>query len=142
DVVVTNPDGQSTTLANGFTYGSPTLSSIDPNSGSTTGNTSVTLTGTNFNGGATVSFGGTPATGVTVVSNTSIIVTTPAHASGVVDIVLTNLDGQSATLAGGFTYYAPTSLSSVTPSSGSTLGNTSVTLSGTNFRTGATVSFG
>ena len=46
----------------------PTVSSISPTSGPTTGGTSVTITGTNFVSGATVAFGGTAATGVTVVT--------------------------------------------------------------------------
>src|SRR4029077_16747530 len=44
------------------------------------------------------------ATGVTVVSSTSITATTPAHAAGAVDVVVTNTDAQGGTLTGGFTY--------------------------------------
>jgi hypothetical protein len=54
--------------------------------------------------GATVSLGGTAATGVTVVSSTSITATTAAHAAGTVNVVVTNTDGQSGTLSGGYTY--------------------------------------
>ena len=51
-VTVTNPDGQSKSQTNAFTYTSsyagPTLSSVTPNTGNITGGTSVTLSGTNI----------------------------------------------------------------------------------------------
>lgn len=151
NVVVTNSDGQSGTLTNGFTYTTPTnpaptVSSVSPNSGSTDGGTSVTVTGTGFSSGASVTFGGAGATGVTVVGSTSITATTPAHAAGEVNVVVTNTDGQSGTLTNGFTYTTPTnpapSVSSVSPNSGATAGGTSVTVTGTGFSSGATVTFG
>src|SRR5439155_25384116 len=62
-------------LSGGFLYTSnsppPTVSSISPNSGTYNGGTGVTITGTGFLSGAMVTFGGTPATSVTVVSSTS-----------------------------------------------------------------------
>ncbi len=122
----------------------PTLSSVTPTTGPTAGGTAVTLTGTNFQEGATVSFGGSAATGVTVVNSTTITATTPAHAAGAVNVAVTNPTGQSGTLISGFTYGSPTAptLSSVAPPSGPTTGGTAVALTGTNFVTGATVSFG
>jgi len=51
-----------------------------------------------------VKFGGTTATGVTVTNSTTITATTPAHTAGAVDVVVTNSDGKSGTLTGGFTY--------------------------------------
>ena len=56
----------------------------------------MTITGTGFLAGATVSLGGTAATGVTVVSSTSITATTPAHAAGAVNVVVTNTDARAA----------------------------------------------
>ncbi|HET7213288.1 MAG TPA: IPT/TIG domain-containing protein [Terriglobia bacterium] len=121
----------------------PTVSSVSPASGSTNGGTGVTITGTNFSAGATVTFGGTAATSVTVVSGASITATTPAHAAGAVTVAVTNTGGQSGTLPNGFTYVSPTpTVSSVSPNSGSTNGGTSVTITGTNFAAGATVTFG
>jgi len=52
----------------------------------------------------TVTLGGTAATNITVVNSTTITATVPAHAAGSVNVVVTNGDGQSATLAGGYTY--------------------------------------
>jgi hypothetical protein len=121
----------------------PAVSSVSPNSGSTNGGTAVSITGTNFAAGASVTFGGTAATNITVVSSNSISATTPAHAAGAVSVVVTNTGGQSGTLTSGFTYIAPApTVSSVSPNSGSTNGGTAVTITGTNFAGGATVTFG
>ena len=84
----------------------PAVTAISPTSGSANGGTAVTITGTGFLSGASVKLGGTAATGVTVVSSTSITATTPAHAAGAVSVVVTNPEGQSGTLANGYTYNA------------------------------------
>src|SRR5205085_10011846 len=67
----------------------PTVTSVNPSNGSTGGGTGVTVAGTNFVAGATVTFGGTAATNVVVVSGTQITATTPAHAAGAVNVVVT-----------------------------------------------------
>ena len=82
----------------------PTVTSVSPNTGPTAGGTSVTITGTNFGAGATVKFDSTLATNVNVVSSSSITATTPTHAAGPVNVVVTNANGQSATLTNGFSY--------------------------------------
>jgi hypothetical protein len=108
DVTVTVA-GVASTLSSAFTFAAlppPTISSIVPASGSTAGGTTVTITGTNFAAGATVTIGGVAATGVTVVSSTSLQAATPARTAGQADVVVT-VAGQPATLARGFTYAAP-----------------------------------
>ena len=80
------------------------VTSVLPTSGSTTGGTPVTVMGTGFMAGATVTFGGVAATAVSVVRPTTITVTAPAHALGAVNVVVTNLDGQVGTLPGAFNY--------------------------------------
>lgn len=77
--------------------------SLDPDTGSTAGGDAVTITGTNFRAGATVTFGGVAAT-VGVITSTTIAVTTPAHSIGAVDVVVTNVDCPAATLVEAFTY--------------------------------------
>ena len=142
-VTVSNPGGQSGALAGGFTYiAPPTVTSVSPNNGPVAGGTAVTITGTNFASGATVTLGGTAATSVVVANSTTITATTPAHAAGAVTATVTNSNGLSGNLASGFTYIAPPTVTGVSPSSGSTAGGTAVTISGTNFATGAGVTFG
>lgn len=87
---------------------SPKVSGITPDAGPTAGGKAVTISGINFLNGATVKLGGTDATGVTVMNSTTITAATPAHAAGVVDVVVTNPDTLSATLRDGFTYKDPT----------------------------------
>ena len=57
-----------------------------------------------FLSGAMVTFGGTAATNVLIVSATQITATTAAHAAGSVTVTVTNPDGQSGSLGSGFTY--------------------------------------
>src|SRR4029077_6833515 len=52
--------------------------------------------------------GGTAAANVIVVSSTSITANTPAHAAGVVSVVVTNSDAQAGTLTNGYTYTTST----------------------------------
>jgi predicted outer membrane repeat protein len=89
------------------TFVAPTVTGISPASGLKAGGTPVTITGTGFLSGATVNFGSVPATGVTVVSASSITATSPAG-TGTVDVTVTTAGGTSATSAADkFTYVAP-----------------------------------
>jgi len=81
-----------------------TLSRIDPSTGPTAGGTSVTIRGANFMVGATVTIGGQAANNVAVTSAGTITAKTPAHATGMVDVVVTNPGGQSSTLSASFNY--------------------------------------
>src|SRR5262249_36695923 len=121
----------------------PLLSTVSPTSGPAAGGTAVTLTGQNFARGATVTFGGTAATNVVVVSGMRITAKTPSHAQGSANVVGTNPGGRSATLANGFTFVAPApKVTGVSPASGTTAGGSAVTLTGQSFASGATVTFG
>jgi hypothetical protein len=84
------------------------VTSVSPNSGPTTGGTSVTITGTNFTGATAVKFGSTAATSFVVNSATSITATSPAGVLGAVDITVTTSAGTSATSsADQFSYGVP-----------------------------------
>lgn len=142
DVVVTNLDGQSGTLTNGYTYqAAPTVTTIVINVGALAGGTPVTITGTNFVTNSTVKLGSSPCLSVAVSSPTSITCTTPAHVSGVVDIIVTNPDTQFGTGVGLFTYRAGPAITSLSVSAGPIAGGTSMTITGSGFIAGATVLF-
>ena len=119
----------------------PSVTSVSPNTGPTPGGTAVTITGTNFASGATVKFGTAAATNVAVVNATTITATTPAGSAGAVTVTVT-VSGQTGNLTNGFTYVATPTVTGVSPNTGSTAGGTSVTITGTNFASGATVMFG
>ena len=72
-------------------------------SGPAAGGTTVTISGTDFAGGAAVSVGGSPASNVVVNSDTLIHADVPALAAGSSnDIVVTNPDGTNGTLVKGW----------------------------------------
>lgn len=143
DVVVTSTDSQTGTGVSAFTYrGAPTITGISPIVGPLAGGSFVTINGTGFYTGSTVTLGGLACTGVTVVSPTSITCTTPANIAGAVGITVTNADTQSVSLPAAYTYQAAPTVVSVTPNQGALGGGTAVTISGTNFAVGATATFG
>lgn len=122
------------------------IAAVSPPSGPTSGATPITITGEDFAEGAIVLLGDLPALDVVVLSSMAITAITPAHAEGAVDVIVTNLDGQSATLAGGYTYtptpsVAPT-IEAVSPPSGPATGGTEIVIFGRNFANRATVALG
>ena len=143
NVVVTNTDTGTVTDAGGFTYfAAPTITGVSPSSGGTTGGTSITISGTGFLSGTTVTIGGTAATNVVVVSATSITATTPAGSLGAANVVVTNTNTGTVTDTGGFTYVSAPAITGVSPNSGPTAGGTAITISGSGFLSGATVTIG
>ncbi len=129
-------------IATAFSSVSVTVTNVSPPSGYTTGGTPVTITGTGFGSGATVSFGGNAATSVVVVSSTEITCVTPAGTLGYVNVGVTDSSG-TGTLTNGFQYvYPPVTVTGVVPPSGTTAGGTSVVVTGTGFLSGAVVDFG
>lgn len=121
----------------------PTLLSANPAGCSVAGAVTITLTGTNFRPGVrSLTFGGTEATNVTVVNSTTITCTAPAHAAGVVDINLVDVNYRTAALTAGFTYTSATlpTITSVAPPTGPD--NTSITITGTGFKANSTVTVG
>ncbi|MFF2848230.1 IPT/TIG domain-containing protein [Streptomyces sp. NPDC058001] len=102
-VTVTTAGGTNNGLS--YTYvAAPTVTTVAPNEGPTSGGTAVTVTGTSLTSTSSITFGGTPAP-FTVISATSVSAVTPPGAAGAVDVVVTN-DAASATAAGAFTYVA------------------------------------
>lgn len=94
---------------------SPAISSVTPAFGPTAGGTLVTIAGSGFQTGASVTFGGSAASSVNTLSAATITALTPAHAAGAVNVVVTNPDAQSATLVNGFVYAASTAFYTLTP---------------------------
>lgn len=85
-------------------YPSPTITSVTPNTGAAAGGTAVTVKGTKFQSGATLTFGGTTATSIVVVDAQTITAVTPAKTAGAYNVVVGNSSGTTATLTNGFTY--------------------------------------
>lgn len=82
----------------------PVIDAVEPPSGPETGGISVTITGDGLTTETTVALGGSPCTPVIFMTSNELICTAGPHEPGVVDVVVTNADGQSATLPSAFTY--------------------------------------
>ncbi len=121
DVTVTTPGGTSAiSAADQFTYvAAPTVTSISPTAGPTSGGTTVTITGTGFLAAdptGAVKFGASIAT-YTINSNTQITATSPASPAGTFDLTVATPGGTSATSAADqYTYVAAPVASSFTAS--------------------------
>lgn len=144
DIVVQTSGGEEARLTNGFSFGDatqPSLVSIFPANGSTTGGGAIALTGTNFVNGLSVKFDSTLASSVTFVSSTELIVITPALAAGTHDVTVINPGALqlSSTLAGAYTAVASAApiVSSSNKPNVSFFGGETVTLNGSNFQGGA-----
>ena len=132
-----------TSPADLFSYDSiPTATSLAPNVGPLAGGTAVTVSGSGFTAGSTVSFGGTSAASVTVTNATTLIATSPGG-TGAVDLTVTTPGGTSAvSSADVFAYDAAPTVTSLTPSAGPLVGGTVVMVTGTGFTAGSSVVFG
>ena len=113
DVVVTTPAGSSAIVpADQFTYlPAPTVAAIAPNTGLVAGGTAITITGSEFVSGATVTIGGASATDINVASATTITATAPAHPAGRVDVAVTT-PGGTGTGTQLYDYITPLALAS------------------------------
>src|SRR5216684_3228830 len=146
DVTVTTSSGTSAmTYDDQFDYipPPPTVRGIDPNNGPATGGTSVTITGTGFTSAASVLFGSTPASGITVISDTQITAISPPGC-GIADVTVSTPNGTSAkSKADLFTYNPSTpTVAYIEPYSGPTTGGTSVIITGSGFMCASSVKFG
>ncbi len=139
-VAVTTTNG-TVGAVNGYTYQDvPTVTSVNPPSGPTGGGQTVTITGQNFAGATGVTIGGTAATIVGVPTATTITATTPPHATGTVNVVVTTPSG-TATGANLYTYADPPTVTAVNAPGGPLAGGTTVTISGANFINVTSVTF-
>ena len=146
DVRVTTPSGTSpVTPADRYTYiqNAPTVTALSPEGGSTSGGTSVSISGSGFSSASAVHFGSLAAASYTVISDASIAATTPPEAAGAVDVTVTNPAGASPTSpADQFTFVAPPVVTSLCPTAGPPTGGTTVTIKGTHFTNTTSVQFG
>lgn len=132
------------TSANAVT--APSVTSVSPNEGPLAGGTTITITGSAFTLTSSVTVAGKTCSQVIPMSPTQISCETPSvTTTGAKDVVVTNRnftsgDLASGTLTGGFTYLPLPTVTSSTQ--GFYMGGTTITITGTGFRTGATVTIG
>lgn len=130
--------GGSVVVTGGFTYvaatTSPTISSVTPSGGLTSGGTAITIAGSGFQTGAvpSVLIGGSCATNVVVVNDSTITANTPTGVAGARDVVVTTATG-TVTAASAYTYADAPAILSLSPSSGPTTGGAVVIINGRGF---------
>lgn len=84
-------------------YEAPTIDTVTPATGPAAGGTVITILGSRFTTGTTVTVGGANATAVDVDTATKLKCTTPAGTAGARNVVVTTKAGV-ATETGGFVY--------------------------------------
>jgi hypothetical protein len=156
DVTVTTPGGTSAmSSADLYTYvdvpstpGAPTISSLKPASGPTSGGTTVAIRGSNLDGVWSVSFAGVPAVQVTDVSTTEVDAVTPSSlVPGQVHVTVVGPHGTSDVSSSDvFRYTTPPltppslSLASVKPGAVGQGGIVELLVQGSGFQPDATLS--
>ncbi len=139
-IVVTNPDGASAPVPNGFTYMAPspiTVTGLSPDNVLVTGGM-VMINGAGFLSGVSVTIDHVPVSpGLN--GSSKIVVTAPPHVAGAVDVSVTNPFSEPVVLTGALTYkpLPPIQLSRVEPLVGSTAGGTLLAIYGTSIHSGA-----
>lgn len=91
--------GSSLTSCSPGIGGAPTVSSLSPTAGTTSGGISVSINGCGFTAATAVKFGAAAATSYSVVSDALVTAVSPAQAAGSVDVTVANVAGTSATTA-------------------------------------------
>ena len=132
-------------------FAAPTITSLSVATGAEAGGVPFTITGTNFQSGATVLFSNTSgftasAVNCSVTSATTITCLSPSFPTGTASVAVTNVDGQT-TAPSPFTVtpstpFATAVTPSITPDTGTTNGGTVVTIAGSDFAAGANVTVG
>jgi formylglycine-generating enzyme required for sulfatase activity len=114
--------------------------SVNPAQGCLLGGTEITVTGTWLGQASTVTVGGIPCTGLTLISATELRATVPAGVAGPAAVEVATPAGTFAA-ATDFTYLAPL-VTGITPSSGLLPGGALVTITGQCLAGTTSVSFG
>ncbi len=121
----------------------PTLTSMSGTAGPIAGGRTITITGKNFTKTSKVRFGSTYASSVKYSSSKKLIVVTPRHSAGKVDVrVKTSRGTSSIAKKGVFRYAYPPEVHTISPSAGPAGGGTKITIAGKYFTRTTKVRFG
>jgi large repetitive protein len=139
DVTVSSVDGAGApSPADQFTFvAAPVITQLSPTKGPWTGGTAVTITGQNFTGATSVTFGEDPAA-FTVDSDTQITASTPnVGGPDTGNVIVTTVGGTNAPTPADVFTFTKTDYLAVSPSSGAP--GSQVVISGAGFAAGETV---
>ncbi|WP_241759652.1 IPT/TIG domain-containing protein [Pyxidicoccus parkwayensis] len=132
----------SASLSNGYTF-QLALSQVTPDTGPATGGTPVTVEGTFIPPDAVVRVGALEATAVSTPTQEQLRFTTPPGGAGAHALLVFSASDpeNEVLLPDAYTYEAPLTLAQVEPARGAIAGGTRVTVRGTGFGAGTTVTF-
>ena len=133
--VTVQNDNMQITINNPNAQPAPTITSFTPTSAGA--GVTVVITGTNFTGAGTVTFGNTAAQSFTVNSATQITAVVGSGATGAISISTASGTGTSSS---SFTFLLPPAISNITPTSGGV--GTTITINGSYFTGVTAVKFG
>ena len=120
----------------------PTVVSVNPPSGPSSGGTSVTISGSGFTSSSAVLFGTVSATSVSFISSSTLVAVAPAAGSlATVDVTVNTAFG-SGKLTGGYTYVGAPIISRISPTSGPSTGGTLLNIYGTSFSSATQITVG
>lgn len=115
-----------------FNYAPPTITSISPTTGPTTGNVPITISGQNFAPGSTVTLGGNPVT-INSITVSQIVFNLPPSFSGGSNLQVVVYSANQTSAAAFFSYDPPPNITSITPTTGTTEGGITITVNGSGF---------
>ena len=149
DLNIRNPDNRTTTVAQAFTVTniSPTITSITPSSAFNSSIIPVTIVGTAFRNGVTVSLTNGSMIILGTITNrttTKLLCTFPLNGTpaGIYNLTALNIDGSSTTKANAFTVNPSGDYPVITefnPGTGVNNASLPFTINGSGFRSGATI---
>lgn len=123
----------------------PVVTSVVPNNVTTNGGKMVTIKGSNFRAGSTVTFGMIPAANVRFIDRQTLTCVPQPHVAGNVKVRVTNQgSGLTGTLSMGFTYIQapPPVLASIAPDTIPAFGNQGINVNGARFAPGCSILLG
>lgn len=127
-VEVINPDGKNAQLTDAFTYkGLPEIRSVNPAMGGRAGGYSVTVSGSNFEQGSSVLFGGRYGQ-TTFINPSALAAVVPPGESGYTDITVSSPGGETVALQQGFLYNEPPVITAITAWPNPIVRNTTTTI--------------
>ena len=139
-ITVETPQGNVTSGSGLFSYyNTPTVTSVNPTSGAVVGGDTITIVGTNFLNATDVKIDTTSVASFTVDSATQITAVTSAGTGSNLTISVITPQGTGVSATGIFSFTSGPALTSVSPTSGFTTGGTVLTVIGTGFQVGDTL---
>ncbi|MGY8734367.1 MAG: IPT/TIG domain-containing protein, partial [Pirellulales bacterium] len=111
----------------------PNLAAVSQFKVSSIGGETITLSGTSFQDGAFVLFGGYESEDVTFIDSNTLSVVTPAVPLSIVDVAVHNPDGQQTVLNDGIAFTGQAVFTQSWPTKGQSAGGTNVFINGDNF---------